>query len=144
MSRLRRMRTGQGPWALASAVLLAVLVAPFAVAAGEGQPLDGGARNPSSNESQSYTRETEIIANNGTYGTRQSNKSDNGGGAIYGCRSGEGGSRAATSRASARATSRGYAFEIESRGAVGGRFIVGNGGRTRSRSRRTRPASPTA
>jgi hypothetical protein len=123
------MRAGQGPWALASALLLAVLVAPFAVAAGEGQPLDGGARNPSNNESQSYTRETEIIANNATYGTRQSNKSDNGGGAIYGCRSGEGGSARGNEpciRASNLAA--GYAFEFESRGTVGGRFITGNGG----------------
>ena len=129
MSRIRRMRSGPGPWALASALLLAILVAPLASAVGEGQPLDGGARNPSSNESQSYTRETEIIANNATYGTRQSNKSDNGGGAIYGCRSGEGGT-ARGNEPCIRASnlSAGYAFEFESKGAVGGRFIVGNGG----------------
>ena len=36
-------------------------------------------------------KETEIIANVSTYGTRQSNKSTNGGGAVYGCRSGAGG-----------------------------------------------------
>ena len=76
---------------IAGAALLAVCVAPFALAAGEGRPITGGARNPSSNASQSYTRETQIIANNSTYGTRQSNKSDNGGGAIYGCRSKVGG-----------------------------------------------------
>ena len=48
----------------------------------------GGARNPSSNASLAYSRETQIIANNTTYGTRQSNKSTSGGGAIYGCRAG--------------------------------------------------------
>ena len=50
-----------------------------------GPPGPRRARNPSSNESLSYSRETQIIANNSTYGTRQSNKSTSGGGAIYGC-----------------------------------------------------------
>ena len=116
-------------WIIASSLLLAVCIAPFALAAGEGKPVNGGARNPSNNESQSYTRETEIIANNGTYGTRQSNKSDNGGGAIYGCRSGAGGSGKGNEpclRGSNLAT--GYAFEFESRGTQGGSITVGNGG----------------
>src|SRR5881227_2680073 len=116
-------------WILASATLLAVCIAPFALAAGEGQPLKGGARNPSSNASQAYTRETQIIANNSTYGTRQSNKSDNGGGAIYGCRSGAGGSGKGNEpciRAANIAT--GYAFEFDSRGVQGGTITVGNGG----------------
>jgi hypothetical protein len=116
-------------WIIASSLLLAVCIAPFAIAAGEGKPVNGGARNPSNNESQAYTRETEIIANNGTYGTRQSNKSDNGGGAIYGCRSGAGGSLKGNEpclRASNIAT--GYAFELESRGVQGGTITVGNGG----------------
>jgi hypothetical protein len=96
---LKRIRTrlpgrGQGPWILASSLLLAMLVTPFALAAGEGRPINGGARNPSANATQEYNRETEIIANNNTYGTRQSNKSNNGGGAIYGCRSRVGGSPA--------------------------------------------------
>ena len=116
-------------WILASAIVLAVCVAPFAIAAGEGQPVDGGARNPSSNESQSYTRETEIIANTSTYGTRQSNKSDNGGGAIYGCRSGEGGSGKGNEPCiRAVNLAKGYAFEFESRGVQGGSITVGNGG----------------
>ena len=47
-----------------------------------------GKRNPSNNPSLALSTETEIIANNSTYGTRQSNKKDgDGGGAIYGCRS---------------------------------------------------------
>jgi hypothetical protein len=80
-----------GPWILASALLVALMVAPFAGAFGEGNNLRGGARNPSSDARRAYTKETEIIANVSTYGTRQSNKSTNGGGAVYGCRSAAGG-----------------------------------------------------
>ena len=67
------------------------MVAPFAGAFGEGNSVLGGARNPSSDARRAYTKETEIIANVSTYGTRQSNKSTNGGGAVYGCRSAAGG-----------------------------------------------------
>jgi len=60
-------------------------------------PIDGGARNPSNNASSGYNAETQIIgeiaqnqgghaAGTGGFVTRQSNKSDSGGGAIYGCR----------------------------------------------------------
>jgi hypothetical protein len=87
----RRFRA-QGPWVLASAIVLGLLISSFAVASGEGKSLLGGKRNPGSNGSQAYKSETEIIANTSSYGTRQSNKSDNGGGAIYGCRSKAGGS----------------------------------------------------
>lgn len=113
---------------LSSAVLLAVAVAPFALAAGEGSPLRGGARSPSDNKSQAFTRETEIIANSSTYGTRQSNKSDNGGGAIYGCRSGAGGS-AKGNEPCVRVTNlaAGYAFELDTNGPLGG-TITANGG----------------
>lgn len=116
-------------WLIASAALLAVCVAPFALAAGEGRPVNGGARNPSSNESQSYTRETEIIANNSTFGTRQSNKSDNGGGAIYGCRSGEGGTPKGNEPCiRANNLAKGYAFEFATGGVVGGSLTVAGGG----------------
>jgi hypothetical protein len=81
----------QGPWILASAILVALIVAPMAGAFGEGTNVRGGVRNPSSNQSKAYTKETQIIADVSTYGTRQSNKSNNGGGAVYGCRSGPGG-----------------------------------------------------
>jgi hypothetical protein len=92
-SRIRRALNvrANGPWILASALLVALMVAPFAGAFGEGNGLRGGARNPSSDERRAYTKETEIIANVSTYGTRQSNKSTNGGGAVYGCRSAAGG-----------------------------------------------------
>jgi|tagenome__1003787_1003787.scaffolds.fasta_scaffold20847227_2 hypothetical protein len=116
-------------WVIASAVVVAICVAPFAIAAGEGQPVRGGARNPSNNASQAYARETQIIANNSTYGTRQSNKSNNGGGAIYGCRSGEGGT-AKGNKPCLRASNlaKGYAFEYNSGGTQGGLISVGNGG----------------
>ena len=55
---------GHGPWIVIASVLVALLVTPFALAAGENRPLRGGARNPSPNASLSFTRETQIIANN--------------------------------------------------------------------------------
>jgi hypothetical protein len=67
------------------------MVAPFAGAFGEGNSVRGGARNPSPDSRRAYTKETQIIANVNSYGTRQSNKSNNGGGAVYGCRSAAGG-----------------------------------------------------
>lgn len=85
---LRKIRV-QGPWLVVSAIVLGLLISSFAVAAGEGRSILGGKRNPAGGN---LTSETQIIAANGTYGTRQSNKSDNGGGAIYGCRSTAGGS----------------------------------------------------
>jgi hypothetical protein len=111
----------------------AILAAPFAGAAGEGQPVDGGARNPSNDQSQNYTRETEIIANVGTYGTRQSNKSDNGGGAVYGCRSKAGGTPARNEpclRATNLADGSAFEFNAQS-GASAGTITVGNGGDTK-------------
>src|SRR4051794_35972830 len=77
---------------LTTAAVSVVAVPTVALGAGEGGPVKGGSRSPSSDTRQAYTKETQIIANVDTYGTRQSNKSDNGGGAIYGCRSKAGGS----------------------------------------------------
>ena len=92
MQALRRwMGQGNAKALVIATALLAMVVAPVALATGEGNPLRQGARNPSENQSLALTRETEIIANTSTYGTRQSNKSDNGGGAVYGCRSKAGG-----------------------------------------------------
>ncbi len=79
-----------------SSVVIGALAAPVALAA-DRNPVDGGARNPSANASSGYNNETQIIgeiaqnqggfaAGTGGYVTRQSNKSDTGGGAIYGCR----------------------------------------------------------
>ncbi len=116
---------GQGPWLLASAFVLALIVSPFAIAAGEGKPLLGGERNPGANKSQAYTKETEIIANNSTYGTRQSNKSANGGGAIYGCRSKAGGTEKGNKPCiRSNNLADGRAFEFESNGPEVGRITA--------------------
>jgi hypothetical protein len=79
--------------ALIGTAAIGLIAAPVALAA----PMDGGDRNPSNNATQSYNQETQIIgeiaqnqgghaARTGGFVTRQSNKSDSGGGAIYGCR----------------------------------------------------------
>jgi hypothetical protein len=103
-----------GKYMLAAAIVVSVLVAaPLALGAGEGRPVDGGARNPSNDPSQNYTRETQIISNVSTYGTRQSNKSTTGGGAIYGCRA-----ASTSSNTCVRATnlSNGQAFSFSTNG----------------------------
>jgi hypothetical protein len=123
--RLGAASPGTGRYVLLSAVVLAVLTAPFALAAGEGRPIDGGKRNPSSNKSQAYTRETGILTQNGTYGTRQSNKKNgDGGGAIYGCRSAPG--REPCIRANNLNTGRAFEFDT-SNGTQGGYIDVGSG-----------------
>ena len=70
------MRNQQGAWLLASSIALGILVAPFAVAAGEGDNVRLGVRNPGGGSSTEVTKETQIIAETAinTYGTRQSNK----------------------------------------------------------------------
>jgi hypothetical protein len=111
----------------------AMIAAPFAFATGEGQPARGGARNPSNNQSLNYTRETEIIANVDSYGTRQSNKSNNGGGAVYGCRSRAGGTPRNNEpclRASNLVDGRAFEFNSNS-GTEGGAITVGAGGDSR-------------
>ena len=106
---------------LASAVLVVLVGASMATGAGEGQPLDGGTRNPSNNQAVEYQAETEIIADTASYGTRQSNKSNNGGGAIYGCRSAAGGTPAHNEPCiRANNLSAGLAFEFETNGILGG------------------------
>ncbi|HEY7934069.1 MAG TPA: hypothetical protein VID48_09610, partial [Solirubrobacteraceae bacterium] len=78
-SPTRPGRAGMRRTALLAGVVLACAAAPFALAAGSGNPIRGGARNPSPNPSISYTSETQIIADNSSYGTRQSNKGTGGG-----------------------------------------------------------------
>jgi hypothetical protein len=122
--RIRKALSPQnrGPWILASALLVALLVAPFAGAFGEGNTVKGGSRNPSPDARRAYTKETEIIANVNTYGTRQSNKSSNGGGAVYGCRSGAGGTAKGNEpclRASNLAAGRAFEFNSNSGNEVG-------------------------
>jgi hypothetical protein len=108
---------------LVGALALAIGIPSVAVGFGEGRSMLLGKRNPSPNGSRALTSETEIIAKNGSYGTRQSNKRDgDGGGAIYGCRSNPG------SEPCIRANNLkgGRAFEFETVGKEGGRIEVGD------------------
>ncbi len=82
------------PATVIAMIALIVAIGGTAYATGEGKPILGGARNPGSDKSASLKKETQIIATTSTYGTRQSNKSSSGGGAIYGCRSAVGGTAA--------------------------------------------------
>ena len=85
--RERPRRSPNGRYVLASALVLAVTMSPVAIGA-TGSVLREGKRNPSSGAA---AKETEMISQTKTYGTRQSNIRDgNGGGAIYGCRSSAG------------------------------------------------------
>ena len=101
---------------LISTLILAVGVPAVALGAGEGRSLIAGKRHP---QGGSLTRETQVISNNGTYSTRQSNLGS-GGGAIYGCRAGENAEpcvRANNLRA-------GRAFEFETGGKTAGDIKV--------------------
>ena len=119
-ARRRRLRPGAGRpgrYVVASAVVLAVLVSPFAVDS-TGDLLREGKRNPSNGAAG---HETEFISKTKTYGTRQSNvRSGNGGGAIYGCRSKLG--REPCVRANNLKSGR--AFEFATRGTEAGRIEV--------------------
>jgi hypothetical protein len=109
-----------GRYVLATALVLVLGVPAFAVAQ-SGTSLLGGKRNPSGNGE--FRAETEIIAQNGTYGTRQSNKtSGDGGGAIYGCRSNP--SNEPCIRANNLTD--GHAFEFETGGKDAGSITVGD------------------
>jgi hypothetical protein len=112
-----------GRYAVVAALVLAIGIPSVAIGAGEGRSLIAGHRNPQ--RGGSLQSETEIIADNGTYGTRQSNKRDgDGGGAIYGCRSNPG--REPCVRANN--LKEGRAFEFETDGKEGGSIHVGEAG----------------
>jgi hypothetical protein len=118
-SRAGSSHAGVARAAVIGGMLLAAVAAPIALAAGDGGSVRGGARNPGSNQSLQYTNETQIIADNSTYGTRQSNKGT-GGGAIYGCRS------LADSPAciSGVNLNTGNAFSFTTKGKVGGVILL--------------------
>ena len=109
------------PATVIAMIALIVAIGGTAYATGEGKPILGGTRNPGSDKSKSLSKETQIIASVSTYGTRQSNKSNNGGGAIYGCRSAAGGS-ANSQEPCIRANnlSSGLTFEFATTGTSGG------------------------
>ncbi|MEA2220539.1 MAG: hypothetical protein QOJ35_3165 [Solirubrobacteraceae bacterium] len=132
----RRALIGRAPRTrsvlLATGVLV-VGIAPFGIAA-TGDSLREGRRNGTT------VNETEIVGNvksslalKGGYVTRQSNLSDSGGGAVYGCRSQAGGSRATPTPQNpcirANNLSRGLAFEFNTTiGDVAGAITAGSGG----------------
>jgi hypothetical protein len=116
---------------LATGVLV-LAIAPLGVAA-SGDVLREGVRNGTA------TKETSIVASNpatttptGGYATRQSNTSTTGGGAVYGCRSTEGGSAATPPKnpcVRANNLANGFAFEFNAQnGSSAGLITVGGGG----------------
>jgi hypothetical protein len=104
--------------AVVCGMALAAVTASQAMASGEGTNARLGVRNPSSGN---LTVQTQIIASNSNWGTRQSNKGA-GGGAIYGCRSAPG----AESCVRAVNLMNGLAFSFQSNsGSTVGSFQVG-------------------
>jgi hypothetical protein len=74
------MPKGQGKYVVMSSLILALLVAPFAIAA-NGDPVKAGGRT-------TFTKITRVLGDSSTYATQQSNlRSGDGGAARYGCRS---------------------------------------------------------
>ena len=110
--------------ATAGALALVAAMASQALASGEGTNARLGVRNPSSGN---LSVQTQIIASNNNWGTRQSNKGS-GGGAIYGCRSAPG----ANSCVRAVNLMNGIAFSFQSNSGTSpvGSFIVGSSSTT--------------
>ena len=90
LRRLNSFRGGQAgnvKLGVAAGVVIALVIAPFAIAQTTG--LIGGKRNP---RSGSFSTETQVIASNSTWGMRYSNRAvGGGGGLLFGCRSAPGG-----------------------------------------------------
>src|SRR5215212_5773436 len=117
------MRHKSARYVLLTALVLVIGVPAVASAFGEGSFLRLGKRNPANASGAAASTETQVIADNTTYGTRQSNKRDgDGGGAIYGCRSSTGNEpclRASNLKG-------GRAFEFATVGKETGRIEVGD------------------
>jgi len=128
MSKKNALRTRH---VLLATVVLAVMISPFAVAA-TGHVLRENVRNPTA------TSETQIVGriagtdnNTGGYTTRQSNLSDTGGGAFYGCRAAAKAQNGPAVEPCVRANnlSTGLAFEFNTtHGDTAGTITVGGGG----------------
>src|SRR5262245_26453568 len=116
---MKRIRFS-GRTAVATALIVAIGVPATALGFGEGRNLLLGKRNPSR---AGLSSEPQIIADNTTYGTRQSNLRDgDGGGAIYGCRS----ATAHEPCIRSNNLNTGRAFEFATRGNEAGRIETGN------------------
>ncbi len=117
-----------------AAGIIGVVAAPVGVAATGGGLREGVRNGTTTKETQIIGRVTSVTTPTGGYVTRQSNLSGSGGGAIYGCRTGPGGSTARPPRNPCVRGSNirsGLAFEFDSRGAVIGTFTAGAGGDTK-------------
>lgn len=136
--RRRRFSLGQGARTrnVVAATAVAAIGITGVVDAATGGNLREGVRNGTT------TQETEIVSNissstglKGGYSTRQSNLSSTGGGAIYGCRSTEGGTTASPPKnpcIRANNLSTGFAFEFNAtNGTTAGSINVGSGGDTK-------------
>lgn len=136
--RRRRFSLGQGARTrnVVAATAVAAIGITGVVDAATGGNLREGVRNGTT------TQETEIVSNissstglKGGYSTRQSNLSSTGGGAIYGCRSTEGGTSASPPKnpcVRANNLSTGFAFEFNAtNGTTAGSINVGSGGDTK-------------
>lgn len=127
LRRINPFKGGDGnvKWVLATVVVLALVISPFAVAQTTG--LIGGKRNP---RKGAFSTETQVIAKNSTWGMRYSNRAQGGGGGLlFGCRSQPGGTpQKHYPCARARNVSTGLAFEFVTAGNQAGTITVGRGG----------------
>ena len=115
-SRIRKALTpsSRGPWILVSAIALALLDHAVRARVRRGQAGPRRQAQPVHRRAPGATRARRRSSpTSRRYGTRQSNKSANGGGAIYGCRSGAGGTEKGNApcvRASNLAKGRAFEF----------------------------------
>ena len=114
---------------LLASLVIAVVMAPFGVAA-TGDVLRAGKRNSSTIETKIVTNTPGTNASTGGYATRQSNISDSGGGAIYGCRSSLPTAGGAAQEPCLRANNlnTGKAFEFAAHGTLAGTIETGKSG----------------
>jgi hypothetical protein len=114
---------------LVAATVIAVVMAPVGVAA-TGSVLRAGKRNFATSETKIVSSTAGTNASVGGYATRQSNISDSGGGAIYGCRSGlpTAGGPAQEPCLRANNLRTGKAFEFAAHGELVGTIESGVGG----------------
>jgi hypothetical protein len=126
--QLNRFRVGEGGrirTVLGTAIVLALVISPFAVAQSTG--LIGGKRNP---RSGAFATETKVIASNDGWGMRYSNRAVGcGGGLLFGCRSEPGGTPQGNYPcARSRNVANGLAFEFLTAGSLVGTIQAGKGG----------------
>jgi hypothetical protein len=125
LNRVKGRRDGNAKWVLATGVVLALVISPFAIAQTSG--LVGGKRNP---RSGSFRAETQVIASNSTWGMRYSNRAvGGGGGLLFGCRSEPGGTpQKHYPCARSRNVANGLSFEFLTAGSLAGTITAGRGG----------------